>query len=150
MFPIIDIAGAPRERGRQYGFAARGRILHSIATYARLFAYCGLTWGEAEVRALRYREPIAAAAPALLEEMAGTAEGAGVAESEILALNTRTEILPPTYPSDPAPDWSRLLESNRAAGVGDRVDVRAAAARGVGRGDFEFVIVGKALHGRPY
>jgi len=31
MFPIIDVAGAPRERGRQHGARARERIARSIA-----------------------------------------------------------------------------------------------------------------------
>ena len=127
MFPIVDIAGAPHDRGRQYGALARDRIHHSIATYARLFAYCGLTWGEAQVRAVRYRDVVGAAAPALLEEMAGIAEGAGVTEEEVLALNARTEILPPTYPSEPSPDWSKVLESNRAAGIADWGECTALA-----------------------
>src|SRR4051794_1795335 len=107
MFPIVEISGAPRARGRPYGSHAAERIRHSIATYARLFAYCGITWGEAQMRALRYRETVARATPDLLEEMGGIAEGAGVTDSEILTLNARTEILPPTYPAPPAMDvWS--------------------------------------------
>src|SRR4051812_8858074 len=110
MFPLIEISGSPRERGRQYGAAARERILHSVATYARLFAYCGMTWGEAELRALRYRDPIAATSPDLLEEIDGIAEGAGLTKGEILALNARTEILPPTYPADPSARWSEVRD----------------------------------------
>ena len=127
MFPIIAISGAPRERGRQYGEAARDRIRHSIATYARLFAYCGLTWGEAQMRAVRYRDVIAATSPALLEEIIGIAAGAGVTESEILALNARTEILPPTYPAEPSPAWSTARERNRVAGVADWGECTALA-----------------------
>jgi isopenicillin-N N-acyltransferase-like protein len=127
MFPIIAISGAPRVRGRQYGTFARARIQHSIATYARLFAYCGLTWGEAQVKAAQYRDVIAATSPALLEEIIGIAEGAGVAELEILALNARTEILPPTYPAEPAPEWSAALDHNRAAGVADWGECTALA-----------------------
>lgn len=127
MFPIITITGAPRERGRQYGAQARDRIQHSIASYARLFAFCGLTWGEAQVKAARYRDVIAGTSAALLEEMIGIAEGAGVAEPEILALNARTEILPPTYPSEPSPDWSVARERNRAAGIADWGECTALA-----------------------
>ena len=127
MFPIIATAGAPRERGRQYGTQARDRIQHSIASYARLFAFCGLTWGEAQVKAARYRDVIAATSPALLEEMIGIAKGAGVSELEILALNARTEILPPTYPAEPSPAWSTARERNRAAGVADWGECTALA-----------------------
>ena len=127
MFPIIEIAGTPHRRGVQYGTVARDRIQRSIATYARLFAFCGLTWGEAQVRAARYRDAIAGAAPELLEEMAGIAHGAGVTEDEILALNARTEILPPTYPAAPSPAWPMLLDHNRAAGIADWGECTALA-----------------------
>jgi isopenicillin-N N-acyltransferase like protein len=127
MFPIIAIAGTPRDRGRQYGALARGRIQHSIASYARLFAFCGLTWDEAQVKAARYRDVIEATSPALLEEMIGIAEGSGVTEREILALNARTEILPPTYPAEPSPVWSTARERNRTAGVADWGECTALA-----------------------
>lgn len=127
MFPIIAISGAPRERGQQYGSLARKRIQRSIASYARVFAYCGFTWGEAQVRAARYREAIAAISPALLEEIIGIAEGAGVAELEILTLNARTEILPPTYPAERSPAWLRSRQHNRAAGIADWGECTALA-----------------------
>ena len=44
MFPLIEVSGSARERGQQHGQEARARIEHSIATYARLFAYCGIDW----------------------------------------------------------------------------------------------------------
>ena len=127
MFPIIAIAGSPHRRGVQHGAAARERIQRSIATYARLFAYCGITWGEAQVRAARYRGVVATAAPALLEEMAGIADGAGVTEDEIFALNARTEILPPTYPAEPSPAWTAAREHYRAAGIADWGECTALA-----------------------
>ena len=43
-----------------------------------------------------YRDAIAKVAPGLADEIRGIAEGAAVAETVILALNARTEILPPT------------------------------------------------------
>ena len=42
MFPIIEVAGSSRERGHVYGAKAHVRIDRSIATYSRLFAYCGI------------------------------------------------------------------------------------------------------------
>jgi isopenicillin-N N-acyltransferase-like protein len=44
-------------------------------------------------QARQYRRPIAGYAPHLWEEMRGIAQGAGVSEDEILALNCRTELL---------------------------------------------------------
>lgn len=127
MFPILSTAGAPYERGYQYGEEARARIQISIASYARLFAFCGLTWGEAQVKAARYREAIFDTDPALFDEMTGIAAGAGVMDAEILALNARTEILPPTYPAEPAADWARILDHNRAAGIADWGECTALA-----------------------
>src|SRR4051812_20304802 len=119
MFPLIATSGTPRERGRQYGTIARAQVQQSIATYARLFGYCGMAWGEAQMRALAYRDAIAGLSSALCEEIAGIAEGAEVTEPEILALNARTEILPPTYPSEPSAAWPEALARNRAVGVPD-------------------------------
>lgn len=127
MFPLIEISGSPRDRGRTYGVQARERIQHSIATYARLFAYCGISWGEAQIRALGFRDAVGAISSDLLEEMGGIAEGAGVTEAEILTLNARTEILPPTYPSPPTDAWSEALARNRAAAVPDWGECTALA-----------------------
>jgi isopenicillin-N N-acyltransferase-like protein len=77
MFPTIEVKGSAFERGRQHGERARGRVERSIATYARLFAYCGMDWREAQQRAAPYREVIGAFDPALLEEIEGIAAGAG-------------------------------------------------------------------------
>jgi isopenicillin-N N-acyltransferase-like protein len=122
MFPIIDVAGAPRERGIAYGKRAADRIARSIENYARLFAYCGLAWKDVQARAVPYRPVIARIAPGLTEEIAGIAEGCGAAETEILALNARTEILPPTYPSPPSPDMQAMLARNAREGVGLQYD----------------------------
>ncbi len=44
--PLIEASGAPRERGRQYGEAARDRIEQSIGFYSAAFEDgSGLTWG---------------------------------------------------------------------------------------------------------
>src|SRR6185295_4403687 len=90
--------------------------------YARLFAYCGIAWKDAQARAVPYRDEIAKVAPGLADEIRGIAEGAAVAETEILALNARTEILPPTYPSPPSPDLPALLARNSKEGVGLQYD----------------------------
>ena len=97
MFPVIDLQGAPFERGRLHGERARSRVERSLASYERLFSFCGLAWDEAQRRGSAYRDPIGAFDASLLEEIEGIARGAGRKRDEILALNARTEILPPAY-----------------------------------------------------
>jgi len=92
MFPIIDVAGTPFERGRMHGEQARERVERSIGSYMRLFAFYGISWQEAQARALDHRDAIGALDAGLLEEIEGIAVGAGRIASEILALNARTEI----------------------------------------------------------
>ena len=127
MFPILDIAGTPRTRGRLHGQLAREQIRISVATYARLFAYCGMTWTEATRKAAGYRDVIGDVAPSLLDEIAGIAEGAGLDASEVLALNARTEILPPTYPVSPSPLRAGALAANREAALPDWGECTALA-----------------------
>ena len=127
MFPVIEVNGSAFERGRQHGTQARARVERSIATYARLFAYCGMDWREAQARAAPFRDVIGAFDATLLEEIEGIAAGAGRHLGEILALNARTEILPPGYPGDPAPQSKALAERNRGAGVPDWGECTALA-----------------------
>ena len=97
MFPTIEVSGSAFERGRIHGERARGRVERSLANYARLFAFNGMAWDEAQRRSAAYRDPIGNFDAALLEEMEGIARGAARPISEILALNARTELLPPTF-----------------------------------------------------
>ena len=119
MFPIIETTGPARERGRMHGRAARARIERSVATYARLFAYCGIDWAAAQRLGAGYCELIGAFDAESLEEIEGIAEGSGRHLNEILALNARTEILPPSYPGSPSADWRRIAAANVAGGVPD-------------------------------
>jgi len=97
MFPVVEVSGSAFERGRIHGERARGRVERSLANYARLFAFNGMSWEEAQRRAARYREVIGRFDASLLEEIDGIARGAGRPAQEILALNVRTEILPPAF-----------------------------------------------------
>ncbi|NCZ74515.1 MAG: hypothetical protein EBX65_03270, partial [Betaproteobacteria bacterium] len=99
MFPVIDVRAldSARARGERYGSRARERVIHSVQTYARLFADCGLDWTEAGRRAMGYRDAIHATDPDLLAEMEGIAQGARLVFSDILALNCRSELLPPSF-----------------------------------------------------
>ncbi|HEU4321986.1 MAG TPA: C45 family peptidase [Roseiflexaceae bacterium] len=126
MFPTISIAGAPFERGRQYGRQAAALIRHSIASYARMFAFYGLDWQAVQQRAEPFAPVIAAFDADLLEEIQGIAEGSGRAPAEILALNARTELLPPSL-AVASPAWEGAAARNRAAGVPEHGECTAVA-----------------------
>jgi isopenicillin-N N-acyltransferase-like protein len=93
-FPTVRVSGPSRERGRQYGEAARDRVRTSIDAYREVFAhYTGWDWEKVTDEAVRYVEPVRAFGERYLEEMHGLAEGAGVAFDDVLAINTRTEVM---------------------------------------------------------
>ena len=96
-FPTLEVSGTAFERGRMHGEQARGRVERSLANYAGLFFFYGMDWDEAQRRGAGYRDLIGAFDAALLEEMEGIARGAGRTCGEILALNVRTEIMPPSF-----------------------------------------------------
>lgn len=97
MFPVIELSGSAFERGRLHGELARGRVERSIANYTKLFAFVGMDWQEAQRLSAPYRDVIGTFDAGLLEEMEGIARGAARPFSEILALNSRTEVLPPSF-----------------------------------------------------
>ena len=105
--------------GQQCGADTRLLARHSRNTYARLFAHCGVDWATACARALNYHPVIEALDPALMREIEGLAEGSGLQVAEVLALNCRTEILPPGFLGDTDIEARQALEANRAAGLPD-------------------------------
>jgi isopenicillin-N N-acyltransferase like protein len=96
MFPILDLSGNAFERGYAYGVQARTRIAGSIRNYAALFAKCGIDWRQAQDLASDYRD-IVIGCGEVYDEIDGIAAGSGCRIDEILALNCRTELLPPTF-----------------------------------------------------
>ncbi len=110
MFPVIEVSGTAFERGRVHGRVAKEQVARSVENYASLFGHCGIGWNDAQRQGETYREVIGEFDPELLDEIEGIAAGAGRAAAEILALNARTEILPPTFPGKPTAEWlaSRL------------------------------------------
>ena len=92
-FPLIDLAGPPRERGRTYGAAAAARIHRSAEIYLTAFEKQHL--GAARVRALvdTLIPIIDRFEPAYLEEMRGIAEGAHCPLEHVVVVNARTELL---------------------------------------------------------
>ncbi len=129
MFPLIDVSGSAHARGKAQGGQARSRIERSIATYAKLLAFCGIHWQEAQSLGERYREVIGDLDAGLLDEIEGIAAGAGRHVNEILALNARTEIIPPTYPGEPHADWKKIASANLTGGVPDWGECTALAVK---------------------
>jgi isopenicillin-N N-acyltransferase-like protein len=92
-FPLIDLSGPPRERGRTYGTAAAARIHRSAEIY--LTAFEKLQLGPARVRELvdTLIPIIDRFEPVYLEEMRGIAEGAHCKLEHVVVVNARTELL---------------------------------------------------------
>ncbi len=91
--PLLDLSGAPRERGRQHGEQGAARIKRGIAHYAEQLAESGLDWPDIRDLVARFEPTIAAFDATYLDEMRGIAEGAGVDYAAVALLNARTEIL---------------------------------------------------------
>jgi isopenicillin-N N-acyltransferase like protein len=127
MFPCIDTlhAASAHERGQIYGQAGKGRIQHSVITYARLFAACGIDWASACERAMRFESVIEQVDADLMAELRGMAQGSGQTLGSLMALNCRTEILPPTFFTDEPQLAHAALAANRAAGLPDWLEQAA-------------------------
>lgn len=91
--PLVEIAGPPGQRGRQYGEQAKSRILKGIDHYSVQLERSKVSWNDIERLVARFEPMIAAFDASYLEEMRGIAEGAGVSHAAIVLLNARTEIL---------------------------------------------------------
>jgi isopenicillin-N N-acyltransferase like protein len=116
MFPILDLKGSAFERGRMHGELARGRVERSLKNYQALFEHAGLDWEEAQAIAARFAPPIRELDAGIYEELEGIAAGSGRKTSEILALNARTEILPPTFPEKASAEWIAAMKKGADLG----------------------------------
>ena len=76
------------------GHASRAQVGHSVATYARQFAACGIDWAQARRLAQRYLSAIEALDASLLDEMRGLAEGSRLSSEDSPPLNLPPEIFP--------------------------------------------------------
>jgi len=92
-FPLIEVSGSPRERGRQYGRQAADRIAFGIRHYSQQLAGSGFDDGAIGELVREYLPHMEAFEPAYVEEMRGIAEGADVDFESVAMLNARTEIL---------------------------------------------------------
>ncbi|MGI5240435.1 C45 family autoproteolytic acyltransferase/hydolase [Dactylosporangium sp. CA-139066] len=93
-YDIVTVTGDPDERGYRYGLAARTRIELALRTYADVFMhYASWDWPTVRRHGLRFAGPIEDFSPASAREIRAIALGAGVEVADILALNTRSEIM---------------------------------------------------------
>ncbi len=92
-FPLIDLAGSPRERGRTHGKAAADRLKRGAKMYAESLLKSGVEWKELERRAEAMVPGIEHFDPAYVEEMRGIAEGAGEPFAAVMLMNARTEMV---------------------------------------------------------
>ena len=92
-FPLIDLAGSPRERGRTHGKAAADRLKRGAKMYAESLLKSGVEWKELERRAEAMVPGIEQFDPAYVEEMRGIAEGAGEPFAAVMLMNARTEMV---------------------------------------------------------
>ena len=92
-FPLIEISGAPRERGRQYGRQAADRIHKGTSHYLAQLKDLSLDRDGIASLVRDYLPVIEAFEPAYIEEMRGIAEGAAISFEDVALLNARTEIL---------------------------------------------------------
>jgi len=92
-FPLIEAAGSPFERGRDYGRGAADRITISVGIYEEPLARQGLPWETVRTIAGRYLPRLETFSPSLTEEIRGIAAGCERPVEDIVALNARTELL---------------------------------------------------------
>ena len=92
-FPLVEISGSPRERGRMYGEKARERILLSAGLYTDQLHRLGFDDANIERLVTAFLPRVREWAPDLVTEMEGVAEGAGIGLSAIVLINARTEVL---------------------------------------------------------
>jgi hypothetical protein len=94
--PFIRADGTPFELGRQHGAARsaglRAFLADDVARISRL-APAPVTPGELEPVLREYAAAIAAATPALSQEIEGLAEGAGIPVAEAVLLQSRRELI---------------------------------------------------------
>ena len=105
-FPLVDLSGSPRERGRRHGRAVPDRIKRGIAMYAESLLMNGVDWKQLEQRAEAMVPVVDAFDPAYVQEMRGIAEGSG---QPFAGIDTQLRGYVPRRPRIPR-DIARLLD----------------------------------------
>ena len=86
--PVIEVNGAPRERGRQQGEGARSQILRALARYREVLPQAiNMTWAEGLREARKFLPYGEETFAGFVEEIRGIAEGADVPFEEVWTLN---------------------------------------------------------------
>ena len=104
---LIDLAGAPHDRGVQYGRQAAPEIARSVGHYGAQAAALGLDHPRLAQIVREYLPVLESFDHRQIEEMRGIAAGAEVSFEQIVLVNARTELL--QFARHPA-----LLESLKA------------------------------------
>jgi isopenicillin-N N-acyltransferase-like protein len=91
--PLIEISGAPFERGVMYGEKARDRILKGVAHYSQQLDASGFGSDQLDATVANIVPLIEAFNEKLVEEMRGIAKGASIPFEHVVLLNARTEVL---------------------------------------------------------
>ena len=92
-FPLVEVSGAPFERGVQYGKQAAARIHKGAGHYVEQLKGMSLSTGDITRLVEDFVPLIEAFDPNYVVEMRGIAEGANVPFEAVALLNARTEIL---------------------------------------------------------
>ncbi len=98
--PIISVRGDPYTRGLQHGSQAKDLISRNISYYLHLWkTYLGMGRGEVLAQAGEFIPHIEAYDREIMEELRGMADGAEASLEEVVALNSRYELV-----------WARMAE----------------------------------------
>jgi len=92
-FPLVEVRGAPFERGRQHGQAAKERVERSVAIYAGRLRSMDWEWSDIRAMVEEFVPAMTAFSEDHVAEMRGIAEGAGLEFASIALINARTEVL---------------------------------------------------------
>jgi len=141
-FPIVRLEGPPREQGRRHGRELRDAIARNVALYLHRFEEeAGLPRDEALRRAALYGEAIARGAPRYFDEMAGVAEGSGVALEEIALLTVRYELLYDRFSHARAGSPARASDGESPAARADSPERRRGSPGGRADGCTAFAVL---------
>lgn len=90
---LVVSSECPRSRGLLRGEGLNAELQESLDRYLGFFRGAGLSDTSVREAASRVQDALEAWRPAILEEMQGIADGAGLEHWHVVALNARTEIL---------------------------------------------------------
>ena len=92
--PVLQLSGTPKERGKIYGRKCKPLIEKCLTFYRTLFEKeSNLNWQNALDYAAKFKPFIIDYDPEIMMEIEGIAAGADKSVDDIVALNTRTELM---------------------------------------------------------